>query len=103
MTLWEILVPTVRPNGAPIRLRFHRVWDQKVREISGGLTILQPARGQWVSPSGELHAERMIPVRIACTEQEMQAIAKMTLDYYEQQAVFYYKVSDEAYILHREE
>ena len=39
--LWEILVPTIHSsNGKPIRTRFHKVWDKKVREISGGLTIM---------------------------------------------------------------
>ena len=73
--LWEILVPTVRrKDGKPIRTRYHRVWDGKVRAIAGGLTILQPAKGQWVSPSGELFSERMIPVRVACSEEQIDKI-----------------------------
>ena len=98
--LWEILVPTVRNDGRPIRTRFHRVWDAKVRAISGGMTILTPARGQWVSPSGELFAERMIPVRIMATTEEIEAIADETARYYEQLAVMFYKVSDEVRIKH---
>jgi hypothetical protein len=90
--LWEILVPTVMA-GRPIRTRYHRVWDGKVRAISGGLTILHPAKGHWVSPGGELFVERMIPVRIACTEEEIERIADMTAKYYKQEAVMYYVVS----------
>lgn len=61
--LWEILVPTVRNDGKPYRLRYHKVWDDKVRAISGGLTVMPVAKGQWVYKE-ELFTERMIPVRI---------------------------------------
>jgi hypothetical protein len=100
--LWEILVPTVRPDGRPIRTRYHRVWDEKVRAISGGLTIFTPAKGQWVSPDGTLFAERMIPVRIIATNDEINQIIKMTLDYYDQQAVLCYAISSEVMLTYRE-
>ena len=96
--LWEILVPTVRNDGTFIRTRFHKVWDAKVRSITSGLTILTPAKGQWVSPDGELYKERMIPVRILCTRSEMELIIDMTMIYYDQLAVLAYRISDE-YIL----
>ncbi len=96
--LWEILVPTVRNDGRAIRTRFHRVWDEKVREIAGGLTILTPAKGQWVNTKGNLFHERMIPVRIACTKEQILAIMDMTAAYYEQEAIFAAKVSDEVII-----
>lgn len=101
LKLWEILVPTERrKDGKPIRTRFHRVWDQKVRELAGGLTVLQPARGQWVSGSGELYRERMIPVRIMCTEEQIEEVADMTASYYDQLAVMFYRVSDNVRIKH---
>lgn len=94
MQMWEILVPTMRNDGRPIRTRFHRVWDEKVRKITSGLTILPVSRGQWVSPSGELFLERMIPVRIACGRQQIEEIIQMTIKYYEQEAVLAYLVSE---------
>lgn len=99
--LWEILVPTVRPDGRPIRTRYHRVWDAKVRDITGGLTILPVAKGQWVAPDGELFTERMIPVRIACSRDQIEAIAEMTISYYDQQAVLAYRVGDEVILRRR--
>jgi hypothetical protein len=79
--LWEILVPTTRNDGRPIRTRFHRVWDEKVRAITGGLTITPPVKGQWVSMTDEdLYIERMIPVRIMCSEAHIMDIVKMTKD-----------------------
>jgi hypothetical protein len=98
MPLWEILVPTTRSN--PIgknpyyRVRHHRVWDEFVRTLTGGLSIIPPLKGQWVAPDGTLFKERMIPVRIFCGEEEIEKIAAFTLKHYEQLAVMYYKISD---------
>jgi hypothetical protein len=78
----------------PVRTRYHKVWDEKVRKISKGLTILNPAKGQWISPDGVLFIERMIPVRIVCTDEEIVKIADMTANYYKQLAIMYYEVSN---------
>jgi hypothetical protein len=99
LLLWEILVPTTRRiGGRPYSLRYHRVWDAKVRAIAGGLTILHPTKGQWVSPDGQLFIERMIPVRIACTRAQIDAIAEMTGTYYDQLAVMYSLIASEVVI-----
>lgn len=94
--LWEILVPTVRMDGTGFyKTRYHRVWDEKVRALSGGLTIMHPAKGQWVSSTGETFIERMIPVRIIATREEIEEIIDFTLTYYNQQVVLVYKLSEE--------
>lgn len=98
--LWEILVPTQTNDGRPIRVRQHREWDSRVRRISGGLTILPPAKGQWVAPDGELFKERMIPVRIVCSRQEIEKIIDMTMKFYDQYAVLAYKLSEEVILKH---
>jgi hypothetical protein len=99
--MWEILVPTIRRrDGKPIKTRYHRVWDIKVRSIAGGMTILNPAKGQWVANDGELFVERMIPVRIMCTEDQINQIIDMTLQYYDQLAVLAYKISDNVIMRH---
>lgn len=97
--LWEILVPTVRNDGRPFKLRYHKVWDEKIKAISGGLTIVPPVNGVWVSPENETFKERMIPVRIMCTRDEIMAIAEMSKVYYEQEAMMVYRVSTEVYIV----
>lgn len=102
LALWEILVPTVRrdkPNRF-FRKRYHKVWDSKVRKIAGGLTILKPVHGEWTSPVGELFSERMIPVRICCTAEQIELIADLTGEYYDQLAVMFYKISDSVRIKH---
>lgn len=92
--LWEILVPTVRRNdGRPYHLRYHRVWDERVRAITGGLTVLHPAKGTWTSDDGAIVRERMIPVRIACTEPQIREILRLTVAYYDQIEVMAYRIS----------
>ena len=96
--MWEILIPTVRPNTDGkkfFKLRYHKIWDARVRHITGGLTIMTPTKGQWVSPHGALFEERMIPVRIVATRTEIDEVLNMTLVHYEQEAVLCYKISSE--------
>lgn len=100
ISFYEILVPTQTNEGKPLRTRFHKVWDEKVRAITGGLTIVPPVKGQWVAPNGELFAERMIPVRIACSAEQIDLIADMTAKYYNQKAILFYMISDNIKIKH---
>lgn len=101
--LWEILVPTVSRAGKPYRTRYHRVWDQRIREISSGLTIFAPSKGQWVSPDGTLLEERMIPVRFMATKDQAEKIAEFTLEYYDQLAVLCCLISDDVIFKKRAE
>jgi hypothetical protein len=95
--IYEILVPCQWNNGVPIRTSHHKEWDKKVLKISGGLTILKPVKGQW-KHEGEMYEDRVIPVRIRCTQEQMDKIATMTLEHYEQLAVLTYVVSDSSII-----
>lgn len=98
MEMWEILVPTITNEGKPIKTKFHKVWDMKVYSITNGLTILTPTKGKWVSPTGTLFSERMIPVRIACTAEQIIQIIDMTKVYYNQIAIMAYKISEQVII-----
>lgn len=102
--VWEILVPTERrlDPGKYYTTRYHKVWDSKVRTITNGLTVMAPARGQWISPTGDLFQERMIPVRIVATREEIEQVIDLTLKYYDQLAVLCYKISDEVILKYRE-
>lgn len=101
-SMWEILVPTVSSEGKPFRARYHRVWDAKVRDLSHGLTILNPVKGQWMNQNGELFTERMIPVRIMCRKQDINKIIDFTMEYYEQDAVLAYMISSDCILKYRE-
>ena len=101
-SMWEILVPTINNDGKPFKTKYHRVWDDKVQEISGGLTILTPTKGKRVSPCGTEFHERMIPVRIIANRDQIEKIVDMTMDYYSQLAILAYKISDEVILKHKE-
>lgn len=126
LRLFEILVPTKMfpanqlgvvdwesEEMVPATTAHHRVWDSFVRNISGGLTILSPAKGQWIlnaesrsvlkTKDGVLFEERVIPVRIACTQEDMEKIGKFTLKHYRQVEVMYYAVSDEIHFVRNKE
>lgn len=93
--LWEILVPCVRNDGRPFRLRYHKIWDEKVKAISGGLTVMKPARGQWIDPeTNDEYHDRTIPVRFIADMDQMDKIVNMTCIYYEQLAILCYRISD---------
>jgi hypothetical protein len=98
--VWEIYVPTISNDGKPFRLRHHRVWDSRVHRITGGLTILTPCKGFWVDKEDEkLHNERMIPVRIVCSEKDIIRIMEITKEHYKQIDVLAYKISEQALFL----
>lgn len=91
------MVPCQYNDGKPVRTRHHQEWDKYVRKFTGGLTVYQPAVGQWVHKDQVYH-ERMIPVRIACTENQLRLIARFTMRHYKQLAVFAYVVSEKVFI-----
>jgi hypothetical protein len=97
--MWEVYVPTMM-NGKPIKTKYHKEWDKVVREIAGGLSIAAPVKGQYLGEEDEeVQEERIIPVRIACSSNEIQDILRFTLQHYNQEAVLCHKVSDEAIIV----
>jgi hypothetical protein len=101
--LWEILVPTMFNDKTPVRTRFHKVWDKKVYAITGGITIMTPSKGRWISPDGTLFTERMIPVRISCNREQINRIIDMTMEYYNQEAIMAFLISEDVIIKHRNE
>lgn len=104
MQLWEILVPVLMGGtGKAVPNKHHKKWDEYVRKLSGGLTILHLTKGQWVEPiSKQLVEEPMIPVRIACSKKDILKIIKFTLIHYQQKSVMAYQVSNEVLILEKD-
>ena len=99
-TIWEILVPKNWPTQAKevIDTHHHWEWDQYVKDLAGGSTILRSAVGYWTPDQKRKILpvrERMIPVRIVCDEETIRKIAKFTLEHYKQEEVLVYKISDE--------
>lgn len=96
--LWEILVPVSDNEGVPIEVAHHHVWDEHVRSLSGGLTLLRSVTGQWVNAAEKVYVEKMIPVRVACDEQTIEQIANFTARHYRQEAVMYYEISRRVFV-----
>lgn len=87
VSLYEILVPATK-NGKKIKKKVHRIWDQKVSEIAGGLTVFKTKKGRWIH-QGVMYAEKMIRVRVACDYLQIIQIVRFTKEFYEQEAVMY--------------
>lgn len=100
-SLWEILVPKYSNEKKEYPLKHHHSWDEKVRDIAGGVTILKTAKGQWINTKGKLFAEEMIPVRIYCTEEEIEKIIRLSLEHYNQEAVMAYELSSNVKVVKR--
>ena len=92
--MWEILVPASDNKDLKFTFEHHKDWDEYVKEVAGGVTIYRPAKGEWVSPEGKLYKDRVIPVRIMCTEAEIEKIIGFTISWYEQEAVLAYEISN---------
>lgn len=98
MPLYEILIPTVHPDNTEILPVYRDVWIEKITEIAGGLTVLSDAKGTWTTPDGKMCFENMIPVLINCTPEQINKIIDFTLAYYQQEAVFAFKMTDDVII-----
>ena len=99
--MWEILVPASNNKDLKFTYEHHKEWDSFVKSISGGVTIMKTAKGEWISPSGVLFVDRMIPCRIVCTEEQIKEIIDFTIVHYNQEAVLAFRISDNVIIKHR--
>jgi len=99
--LWEILVPASNNKELKFTYDHHKEWDAFVKEITGGVTIMKTAKGEWVSPTGKLYIDRMIPCRIVCNEEEISKIIDFTITHYKQEAVLAYRISDNVILRHK--
>lgn len=101
--MYVVLVPASRGKKRFSYEDHHKVFDAKVKEICGGITIHKTVKGEWIAPDGTIFTDRMIPVMIAVkTVEEIEEIARFALDHYDEEAIMYYKVSDDVRILHRD-
>jgi len=99
--LWEILVPASNNKDLKFTYEHHKEWDAFVKKTTGGVTITKTAKGQWVSPTGKLYIDRMIPCRIMCNKEQMLEIVDFTIEHYNQEAVMAYKISDDVILRYK--
>lgn len=100
-TLWEILIPATTNDKKEFSLKHHKEWDEKAKTMSGGLTVLKSGKGQWISPEGKTFHDKMIPVRVYCTEKQMNELIQYTIKHYNQEAVMAYEISRNVKIVHK--
>ena len=100
--MWEILVPAYDNKGKYFSYEHHKAWDEFVKNLTGGLTIMKTAKGQWMSSSGELYTDKMIPCRIVCTKKQINVIIDFTIEHYNQEAVLAFRISDFVILRHRD-
>lgn len=101
-SVFEILIPSQFNDRKTIHVEHHYAFDDFVKGIAGGLTILRSGMGYWVDLSGETYKERMIPVRIICSDQEIEQIGNFALTHYKQKAILYYKIGTELVFLRQQ-
>lgn len=99
--LWEILVPAFDNEGNEFTIEHHKTWDSYVLAITGGLTIMKTAKGEWVSPVGKKYKDKMIPCRIICSEEQISTIIDFTIDHYNQEAILAYMISKNVILRHK--
>jgi hypothetical protein len=91
--MWELLVPA-NNMSVEIPVEYHNAWDEKVKNIAGGLTIYKQTRGIWIGPNGEKFHDVMIPVRLYCTKEQFDVVLDLTLEHYmSEQVILGYKIS----------
>lgn len=98
--MWEILVPA-SSKMQEFTYDHHKIWDEFVVQLAGGLTILKTAKGEWTSPDNVRFKDRMIPVRIKCSKKQIKKIIDFTIKHYNQEAVLAYKVSSDVLLINR--
>lgn len=97
--VWTIMVPCNYNDGKPVRTRHHREWDRQVQLITHGMTIGSPSIGKWKNKNDSVeYRDRVIPVMLIATAEEMKKISKITANHYKQIAVMYFKTSSEVVV-----
>lgn len=99
--MWEILVPA-SSKDKEFTYDHHKLWDEYVIDISGGITVMRTVKGEWVSQNNVRFKDRMIPVRVKCNEKDMKKIIDFTIRHYDQEAVLAYRLSDAVILKERE-
>ena len=99
LILWNIYVPTHDNEGKKFEDEYHKKWDAFVQKITKGLTIQKISKGIWINPTDRKYEENVIPVKIACTKNQIEIIADYTAEHYGQEAIMYYIVSKDVFII----
>jgi len=85
--LWEIMVPLYSKDNFTYPLEFHQKWSGQVEKICGEPAMIGHPEVAFREPSGVEFYEFHFPARIYCTQNHINRISGMTLDYYCQNSI----------------
>jgi hypothetical protein len=98
-SLWNILIPCADNSGRKFPLFVRRMWNEQVRRMTDGMSIMQAITGEWRNPeNGRIVREKMIPVSLLMTQREIAELAQFTRTLFKQNCVMYYRVSSEVFM-----
>lgn len=83
--MYEFLVPVVSNAGVPFKN--HETLYAYLRLKFGGVTVAPAVEGQWLSPTGRVYIEPMIPVQVIMPESEVVPVATLIKNMFEQEGV----------------
>jgi hypothetical protein len=100
MALYEIICP-VRQNNGQLYYMAHRAFRRAVGALAGGYTVLPECEGFWIDPeTGQEYAEKVIPLRVACSASIFMVIlAKHQQCYPDQECVMWYIVAQDVHFV----
>lgn len=87
MNLYEILIPVANNDGKEFPEKYRQAFIDFIGILVGGVTVYPVVDGQWYEGENR-YAEKMIPVRINCTDKEIDAIAWEAKKTFEQKKIF---------------
>lgn len=90
-TTFDVILKTCENNfdrGWIFTTKHHRIFYKFILNLSKGYSVLNELEGVWQNEKGTIYQEKMIPVRIACTDEQIKEIAEFAKAHYEQEAIF---------------
>jgi len=87
--IWEFLAPT-EYKGKPIKTKYHKALDEKLKDIENDIVILVPTKMKWSTKNTDY-----IPIRII-TNSKIDKLFEVITEHYDT-TVTIYKVSSKVF------
>lgn len=98
--LFEIIIPKSDNNGTEFTAEKYQQWGDTVLSYTTGFTQYPTCLGYWINPETKYpQIEEVIPVKIWCFKETIQAIAAFTKTHFEQKEVMFYELSEKVYMV----
>ena len=102
--LYEILIPIINNRGERFSAEHHKKWNNKALKIAGKFIIMKVIKEEWINLFGkEFYKNKMIPIRISCTKNQIEKIIQITIKHYNQEVILAYIISEKALLRYQKE